>query len=322
MKHRKVFIVGAAGMVGANTANALAMQAVVSEIVLIDVAANVAAGQAMDIDHATGYSDGVQVRLGDYSEISADDIIVITAGVPRLANQTRTELLEVNARIIKTIVSNIMAQGHPVFILVVANPVDMLTQVALEASGLPKERVFGTGTMLDTARLRATLARQLHVLPKHVHGYILGEHGNTSFPATSALTIGGIPLKHFPGFQPQMAETLTQEIRSASQKIIEAKKSTHFGISQVVVKIVQALLRPSGSILPVCSMTSGEYGLSGVVIGLPTLISTQGAIILDKYLLNEAETAQLRHSAGTIQDAMDQYATRNSSVATKIASLK
>jgi L-lactate dehydrogenase len=299
---RKVFIVGAGGMVGAATAYAIALKEIASDIVLIDIAEDLARGQAMDIADATAYTNGVTIRVGDYTEIAEDDIVVITSGAPQKPGQSRRELIATNAKIMTDVVQQVMAQGKPVFILVVANPVDVLTYVALKVSGLPKERVFGSGTTLDSARLRVTLANRLGVSQRHVHAYILGEHGDSSFPALAAANFAGIPLDKFPGFTPDMTDHIQDEIRDKVYKIIETKKSTYFGIGHSVAKLVEALTAPTGSIYPVCSLTDGEYGLHDVVVGLPSLITPDGVKILDGYPLSKSETEQLRHSGGIIAD--------------------
>jgi L-lactate dehydrogenase len=305
MPKPKVFVVGAGGMVGATAAQALAIKEVIHDIVLIDVAADLVHGQAMDISHSTAFTDGVHVRTGDYSEIAKDDIIVITCGIAQKPGQSRLELLAINAKIIRDVVSKVMAQGKPVFILMVANPVDILTHVALKASGLPKERVFGTGTTLDTARLRVALAESLQVSQKEVQGYILGEHGDSSFPALSAATIGGVPLAQFPGFKPKMVENIDHEIRQSAYKIIETKKSTYYGIGLVVAEIVSAMLKTRASVFPICSLAQGEYGINDVVLGLPSLISSSGAKILDNYPLSGKEKSQLKTSAGILKIEAD-----------------
>jgi L-lactate dehydrogenase len=302
-----VFIIGAGGMVGATAAHALAIKEIVSDIALIDVADELVRGQAMDISHATAYTHGVRVRVGDYSEIKEDDIIVITCGLPQKPGQPRLELLGVNAKIIEDVVSKVMAQGKPVYIVMVSNPVDVLTHVALRTSGLPKERVFGTGTTLDTARLTVALASELHVSQKAIQAYILGEHGDSSFPALSHATIGGIPLTDFPGFDPELVANIESDIRAAAYQIIEAKRSTYYGIGHVVAKIVQALTHDTASIYPVCSLVSGEYGLQDVVIGLPSLVSSKGVKILENYPLSKSELKRLHTSAKIIQTATKSY---------------
>ena len=298
-------MIGGGGMVGATAAHTLAMMGVAQDIALIDVAEELVAGQATDINHAVGYSSGVRVHVGAYNQIQEDDIVVITSGLPQKPGQTRLELLGVNAGIIRDVVGNVMAQGKPVFIVMVTNPVDVLTYVAWKASGLPKERVFGTGTMLDTSRLRVTLANRLGVLQSSVHGLVLGEHGDSSFVAMDNITIGGIPLTKFPGYDAKAMEGLEQEIREVVYSIIEAKKSTYFGISRVVSKVVEALSHADGTVLPVCSVVEGEYGLgSDLVLGLPSLVSTSGVKILDGYPLNAGELTKLAASAKIVREAI------------------
>lgn len=301
MSKPSVFVVGAGGMVGATAAQALTIKEIVSDIVLIDVAEELVKGQASDINHATAFTNGVHVRVGDYNEIQENDIVVITCGLAQKPGQSRLDLLEVNAGIIRDVVKKVMSQGKSVYIVMVTNPVDVLTHVALQTSGLPKERVFGTGTTLDTARLRVALARDLHVTQPTVQAYILGEHGDSSFPAISHASIGGVPLRDFPGFKSEMIDTIDQDIRDSAYQIIEAKKSTYYGIGHVVAKIVEALTHSRGSILPICSLTSGEYGLSDVVIGLPSIVSSKGVHILDSYPLDDKEMSQLRDSAAIIE---------------------
>lgn len=304
MRQRSVFIIGGGGMVGATAAQALAIKEIVHDIVLVDVAEDLVQGQAMDINHATAYTSGVRVRVGDYDEIKENDIVVIASGAAQKPGQTRLELADINVAITRDVVRKVMAQGKPVYILMVANPVDVLTYVALKESGLPKERVFGSGTSLDTARLRVAIADEAGVSQSHVHAYVLGEHGDSSFPALSNATISGIGLADFPGIKAELKETIAGDIRQAAYKIIEAKKSTYYGIGNVVAKIVEALLRDTASILPVCSLAEGEYGLQDVVIGLPTKVSSRGVEILDHYPLNEAEMSLLQESAGVVKEAI------------------
>jgi len=270
MHKRTVFVIGGGGMVGATAAQVLAIKEVVSDIVLIDVAEELVHGQAMDINHATAFTNGVHVRVGGYADMQDDDIVVIACGVPQGRDgnaESRLDLVSKNAGIIRSVVGNIKAQGKQVYIVMVSNPVDVLTYIALKESGLPKERVFGTGTVLDTARLRVALANTLQVSQRHVHADVLGEHGDSSFPILSHATIGGIPLADFPGYDAAMMATIADDIRKAAYRIIEAKKATYYGIGHVVAQVVEALQGERASIMPVCSLAEGEYGLHDVVEG-------------------------------------------------------
>jgi L-lactate dehydrogenase len=301
MHKPSVFIIGGGGSVGATAAHTMAVKEIASDIVLVDVAEDLVHGQAEDLNHATAYSNGVRVRVGDYSDIKQDDIIVITCGVAQKPGQPRPALLAANVRIIRDVVTKVMAQHKQVFLLMVTNPVDVLTYVALKASGLPKERVFGTGTTLDTARLRVSLANALHVSQRQIQAYVLGEHGDSSFPVLSGITVGGIPLVDFPGFERSMTATIDNDIRAAAYRIIAAKQATYYGIGYAIAQIVDALMCNTASIFPVCSFADGEYGLHDVVIGLPSLVSSRGVSILDGYPLSAEEEGQLLKSAAVIQ---------------------
>ena len=302
MNKQKLVIVGGGGMVGATAAYACALRSVVEEIVLIDRNADLVWGQAADINDAMGLDRNVEVRAGDYSDIATDDIVVITAGAPQQPGQTRLELVGVNANIMRDIVKNIMAGGAKPYLIVVSNPVDVLTYVALKESGLPKARVFGTGTTLDTSRLKSYLADALNVDSKAVDAYILGEHGDSSFSTIETAQVGEVPIREYPGFTDELVDNIEQKIRDRAYRVIDTKKSTYFAIGFVISKIVSALRHSAHTVYPVCSLAEGEYGLDNVVLGLPSAISSDGVNILAGYPLTEREQAALRHSAEVVSE--------------------
>lgn len=302
MNKQKLVIVGGGGMVGATAAYACALRSVVEEIVLIDRNVDLVWGQAADINDAMGLDRNVEVRAGDYSDIATDDIVVITAGSPQMPGQTRLELVGVNANIMRDIVKNIMAGGAKPYLVVVSNPVDVLTYVALKESGLPKTRVFGTGTTLDTSRLKSYLADALNVDSKAVDAYILGEHGDSSFSTIETAQVGEVPIREYPGFTDELVDNIEQKIRDRAYRVIDTKKSTYFAIGFVISKIVSALRHSAHTVYPVCSLAEGEYGLDNVVLGLPSTISSDGVKILAGYPLTEREQAALRHSAEVVSE--------------------
>lgn len=302
MNKQKLVIIGGGGMVGATAAYACALRSVVEEIVLIDRNADLVWGQAADINDAMGLDRNVEVRAGDYSDIATDDIVVITAGAPQQPGQTRLELVGVNANIMRDIVKNIMAGGAKPYLVVVSNPVDVLTYVALKESGLPKARVFGTGTTLDTSRLKSYLADALNVDSKAVDAYILGEHGDSSFSTIETAQVGEVPIREYPGFTDELVDNIEQKIRDRAYRVIDTKKSTYFAIGFVISKIVSALRHSAHTVYPVCSLAEGEYGLDNVVLGLPSAISSDGVKILAGYPLTEREQAALRHSAEVVSE--------------------
>ena len=302
--NKTAFIVGGGGRVGSTIAYAIALSKSVEDIVLIDVANDLAHGQAMDISHATAHTNGVHVRAGDYSEIKHGDIVIIACGAAMQPGSTRLDLLAINSQIVREVVKNITKHQQEVHLIMVTNPVDVLTYVALKESGLPEANVFGTGTTLDTARLRVQLARQLHVSQQEIEAYVLGEHGDSSFAAVSGIRVGGVPLESFPGFKTEMIKSLNNDVRSSAYKIKQTKGTSHYGIGQIVARLVEALQQSSASIFPVCSLTNGEYGLRNVVLGLPSLVSSKGVRILKDYPLNESESKLLYASAGIVEAAI------------------
>ena len=308
MGKQKVVIVGAGGMVGASTAYALALRSVVEEIVLIDRSEDMAWGQAADINDAMGLDRSVSVRLGTYDDIATDDIVVISAGAPQQPGQTRMELLGINVGIMRDIIQNIMKNGAQPYLVVVSNPVDVMTYVALKESGLPKNRVMGTGTTLDTSRLKSLIADGLGVNSRDVDAYILGEHGDSSFSTIETAQIGEIPLREYPGYSDELVEYVEQKIRDRAYKIIETKKSTYFAIGFVVSKIVSALRQSTSTIYPVCSLVEGEYGLENVVLGLPSMINDEGVKILAGYPLTDRERDALHASSRVVQQAISDIA--------------
>lgn len=302
MNKQKLVIVGGGGMVGATAAYACALRSVIEEIVLIDRNEDLVWGQAADINDAMGIDRNVVVHTGNYSDINDDDIVVITAGSPQMPGQTRLELVGVNANIMRDIVKNIMAGGAKPYLVVVSNPVDVLTYVALKESGLPKTRVFGTGTTLDTSRLKSYLADALNVDSKAVDAYILGEHGDSSFSTIETAQVGEVPIREYPGFTDELVENIEQKIRDRAYRVIDTKKSTYFAIGFVISKIVSALRHSAHTVYPVCSLAEGEYGLDNVVLGLPSAISSDGVKILAGYPLTEREQTALRHSAEVVSE--------------------
>jgi L-lactate dehydrogenase len=304
MGKQKAFVVGGGGMVGATAAYAMALNKAVEEIVLIDVNEQLVWGQAADINDAMGFDSGILVRTGTYEEIATGDIVVITAGAPQVPGQSRLELLGVNAGIIRSIMKEVTKDGRQPFVLMVANPVDVLTYIASTEFGLPKGYVLGTGTTLDTSRLRSIIADDLGVHSREVDAYILGEHGDSSFSTIARANVGDIPLKKFPGYDGRDYRGIDKKIRDRAYKVIETKKSTYYAIGLVISKVVIALRRSTYSIFPVCSLLDGEYGLRDVVLGVPSVVSNQGVKILEGYELTPEEKDLLKESAAVVKHAI------------------
>lgn len=299
--HNKVVIIGGGGMVGSAAAQAIIAQGVFSEILLIDENQSMNIGQAIDLDHSTAHFHGARVSAGSYSEINNGDIVVITCGAAQKRGQTRLELTAVNAAILKEVTTKVIKSAPDVYILVVTNPVDVMTHVVLEASGLPRTKVIGSGTTLDTARLRKKLSDITGYSQSNIQAYVFGEHGDSSFIARSTATIEGMPIVNLSNINNRTFSNLNRDIRSSAYKIIEAKNSTYYGIASVIAEITKAMIHPKGRILATCMLAKDEFGVKDTVLGLPCVVSSEGANIVKEYPFSTSDIAKLHQSADIIR---------------------
>jgi L-lactate dehydrogenase len=277
----KVAIVGA-GAVGATTAYALMDSAAVNDIVLIDIDHEKAEGEAMDLGHGASFVKPVRVRAGTYEDAWDADVVIITAGVPQEPGETRLELLERNTEVFKDMVPQI-TEGlkDDAVLLVVTNPVDVLTYVTWQVSGLPAHRVLGSGTVLDTARFRNVLSDVLGVAEKNVHAYVVGEHGDSEVLAWSAAHMGGTSLQNFadralPEDSEFDIEAIDERVRGAAYEIIDKKGATYYAIGLAVRQIVEALVRDENAVLTVSTLLDGQHGIEDVYLSLPCVVNRQG----------------------------------------------
>jgi L-lactate dehydrogenase len=313
----KVGIVGA-GQVGATTAYALVMRGIGRELVLVDLDQKRARAEADDILHAVPFAHPLKVAAGDYPDLTGCRVVIITAGVSQRPGETRLDLLKRNADIFSGIVPQVIEHAPGAILLVTTNPVDVLTHLTARIasqSGVPVCRVMGSGTTLDTARFRALLAQHLGVDPHHVHGYVLGEHGDSEVLSWSLVTVGGVPLEDFCKewnicTDDEVRERITQGVKQAAYRIIEGKGSTNFGIGSALARIVQVILGDQRSLLTVCTPVAEVTGVEDVTISLPHLIGGEG--ILDTVplplALNKAESEALRASAKVVKRAFESLA--------------
>lgn len=307
-KINRVVVIGT-GAVGCSYAYSVINQGLVEELVLIDVNEARAEGEAMDLNHGVPFAPSpIKVWKGSYQDCESADLIVITAGLPQKQGETRLQLVEKNTNIFKTIVRNIMENNFNGIFLIATNPVDILTYVTFKESGLPKERVIGSGTVLDSARLRFKLGEYFEVDPRNVHAAIIGEHGDTELPVWSHTTIGIEALNEVLKRKNNLKEADLEEIfinvRDAAYHIIERKGATYYGIGMSLVRITKAILNNENSILPVSAYLDGEYGHSDVYIGVPTLINRSGIKEVIEINLNEKEKGQFDHSVSVLKEIM------------------
>lgn len=314
----KVGIVGV-GAVGATTAYALVMRGVGSEIVLVDLDRNRARAEAHDISHAVPFAHPARVSAGDYPDLAGSRVVVIAAGTARKPGESRLELLSRNAGIFRSIVPQIIAYAPGAVLLIATNPVDIMTHITADAAatlGVPSSRVIGTGTTLDTARFRTLLGEHLGIDPHHVHGYVMGEHGDSEVLPWSLVTVGGVPLDEFARqvespFDEAIKNDIDQRVRYAGRNIIQGKGRTNYGIGSALVRIIEVILRDQRAILTVCSPTPDIAGVLNVTVSMPHLVGGEG--ILDTILLplslTDAEEAALRASAQIVKDAYESIKT-------------
>lgn len=307
---RKVAIIGC-GFVGSASAFALMQSGLFKEIVLIDVDKKKAEGEAMDISDGIPYVRHMNVYAGDYDDIVDAYIIIITAGAGQKPGETRLDLVNKNIAIFKSIIPEISKRDCQGILLVVANPVDILTEVALKLSGFSENRVMGSGTVLDTARLKYKLGQQLEVDSRSVHAFIIGEHGDSEIAAWSSANISGIELDKFCEMRDyceyeKATREIAEKVKNSAYEIIDRKQATYYGIAMAVKRICEVIVRDEKSILPVSSMLHGEYGIKDVVLSMPTIVGKNGIEKLVPIPLNKEEQCALKKSAETLDKIMQE----------------
>ena len=305
MKKGKVVLVGT-GFVGMSMAYSMLNRGGVNELILIDIDKDKTIGEEMDLSHGLPFApQKMLIKAGDYDECKDAQIVVITAGVAQKPGQTRLELAEINAKIMKDITKSIMASGFDGIIVVASNPVDLMTYVVSKVSGLPKNQVIGSGTVLDTARLRYLMAEYFKVSSKNIHAYIMGEHGDSSFVPWDHAYIGCKKVEdvmkdnHHPM---TVLEDIHKGVVNAAYEIIDKKKATYYGIGMALYRIVRAILDNENSILTVSTyLKDGEYGQDDIYIGVPAIVNSKGVRELLTLELTEKEQEKLDESARVLK---------------------
>lgn len=309
VEKRKVVLVGT-GFVGMSMAYALLNQGGVNELVLIDVAKEKAVGEAMDLsDGVPCASARMVIRAGDYDECKDANIVVITAGVAQKPGETRLDLAKTNAKIIKEVTENVVKSGFKGIFLIASNPVDVMTYVVGKVSGFPTNKVIGSGTVLDTARLRFLVAEHLNVSSKNVHAYIMGEHGDSSFVPWSKSYIGCKPLKDIieERKEPEdVLENIYKQVQQEAYEIINKKKATYYGIGMGLTKIIKAILNDEHEILTVSTYLNGEYGQNDIFIGVPAIVNASGIQEILNLKLSEEEKEKFNYSCSVLNEMKEE----------------
>ena len=297
----KIAIIGA-GFVGSTAAYACLIEGAASEIALIDVNREKAEGEAMDLQHGLQFKPNVKITFGsNYSLCRDAEIVVITAGAHQKPGETRIDLVKKNSAIFREMIPKITKHNKDCILLVVSNPLDVLTYLALKYSKFPKNRVFGSGTILDTARFRYLIGQHFNVSPNSVHAYIMGEHGDSSFPVWSTANIAGVNLKDFKRFNKKEMDSIYQETKNAAYEIIAKKGATYYAIGLGIAKIVRAVLSDQNEVLALSSYLKNYHGVSDVCLSVPTIVNRNGIKEHVVMPLNSLEKKQFRKSASAMK---------------------
>lgn len=307
---RKVAIVGC-GFVGSSSAFALMQSGLFTEMVLIDVDRDRAEGEALDISHGLPFARPMNIYAGDYDDAADAAVTVITAGANQKPGETRLDLVKKNVAIFKTIIPEIAARDYQGIVLVVSNPVDVLTYATIKLSGLPLGRVLGSGTVLDTARFKYALGQHLGVDPRTVHARIVGEHGDSEIAVWSTANVGGVPINSFcelRGFYDHEASMrrIAEGVKNSAYEIIEKKNATYYGIAMTVRRLCEAIVRDEKSVLPVSNLMQGDYGLDDVVLSMPAIIGRGGIEQKVPISLSAEEQRKLEESAAALRAVIDE----------------
>lgn len=302
---KKAAIIGC-GFVGAATAFTLMQSKLFSELVLLDANHDKAVGEAEDIGHGIPFAGEMDIYAGNYDDIADCSMIIITAGANQKPNETRLDLVQKNVAIYKNILSEITKRNYEGILLVVSNPVDILTYIAQKLSGLPERRVIGSGTVLDTARLKYALSQQLDVDSRNIHSFIIGEHGDSEIVAWSSTNISGVPLDQFLEMRGHMhpdmdKQGIAEKVKNSAYDIIAKKDATYYGIAMSVRRICECMIRDEKSILPISTSMHGDFGIEDVCLSMPTILSAEGMETHIPIKLSEKEQESLKQSASTLK---------------------
>ncbi|SKA78564.1 L-lactate dehydrogenase [Clostridium sp. USBA 49] len=308
-KGTKISIIGS-GFVGSTTAFALMMSGTASEIVIVDINKDKAEGEAMDLSHGVSFVKPVDIKAGDYKDTKDSDIVIITAGAAQKIGETRLDLVGRNLSIFKSIVPEVVKYSPNSILLVVSNPVDILTYITYKLSGFPKERVIGSGTVLDTSRLKYILSENSGIDARNIHTYIIGEHGDSEIATWSLTNIAGMSMDEFcknicKKCGGERKEDIHKSVKNAAYEIIEKKGATYYAVALAIRRIVEAIIRDENSILTVSTLLKGEYGIDDIYLGIPSIVGLSGVKKVLEVPLNKEELNKLKYSAKTLKELLN-----------------
>lgn len=307
---RKAAMIGC-GFVGSAAVYALMQAGIFSEIVMLDVDKKRAEGEALDISHGLPFAKPMKIYAGEYEDLSDASLIMISAGCNQKPGETRLDLIRKNISILSSVISEIIRYNRNAILLIIANPVDILTYAAQKLSGFPEERVIGSGTVLDTARLKYLLGEHLRVDSRSIHAFIVGEHGDSEMAVWSSANVSGIPIHRFcemRGYRDHddSMQTIAEQVKNSAYEIIARKKATYYGIGMAIKRICEAIVRDEKSILPVSSMVHGFYGIKDIVLSLPVIVGKDGVESQVPIGLNDEEQKKLLASAEVLKEIIEE----------------
>ncbi len=308
----KVSIIGGGGLVGSSAAYALQCGGIVSHVCLIDANADAAKGHALELLHGACMTSDQRISAGTMEDVSTSNIVVITAGLRRKPDESRLDLINRNVDLFLSLLDQVKSAGlkENAYLLVVSNPVDVLTYLAVQHSGLPWQRVLGLGTQLDTARFRGHLARALSVAASQIDAIILGEHGDSMVPVWSSATIAGLPLEQWPGFTPAIGQQAFEETKTAGATVIKLKGGSSMAVGHSIRTVVEALARDCRRVLPVSTLQHGLYGVRDVCLSVPTIVGCGGCRQQLELPLSQKERMGIQQSARVLREIIDQVEAR------------
>ena len=308
VNYRKAAVIGC-GFVGASIAFRFLQQGLFSSLVLLDANRDKAEGEAMDLSDGLPYGAAMEITAGTYADITDCGLVVVTAGVNQKPGETRLQLIERNAAIMRSIVGEITSRPFGGILLIVSNPVDVLTYVARELSGYPRERVIGSGTVLDTARLKQLLGEELGVDSRNVHAFIIGEHGDSELAVWSGANVSGVPLDDFCTMRGHTShreaeQRIYEDVRDSAYEIIKRKGATYYGIAMAVGRIAACIVKDEHAVLPISVALEGEYGLDQVALSIPSIVGKNGLEKILELPLGESERGALEGSARQLKEVI------------------
>jgi L-lactate dehydrogenase len=307
-----VSILGGGGLVGSSAAYALQYGAAVRHLCLIDANADAAAGHALELLHGSCLTGDVRVSAGTMADVAGSDVVVITAGLRRKPDESRLDLINRNVDLFLTLLEQVKAAGlkESAYLVVVSNPVDVLTYLAVQRSGLPWQRVLGLGTQLDTARFRGYLGKKLQVPASQVQALILGEHGDSMVPVWSGATVAGLPLEQWPGYTPALGQEAFEETKAAGATVIKLKGGSSMAVGHSIREVVESLARDARRVLPVSTLQQGLYGVRDVCLSVPTVVGCGGCRQQVELPLTPKERLGIEKSARVLRETLDQVEAR------------